>query len=83
MKYLVSGKYMSTRAALVSKLNQCNNEWCIASTITATSQMENVKKWHKAIERPEDKGLAKKIELERGREFFQKPSASLRDLKAK
>ena len=36
-----------------------------------------------AIKRPEDKGLVKKIESERGRELFQKPSASLRDLKAK
>jgi hypothetical protein len=74
VKCLVSGKHMSTRAALVSKLNQCNNEWCIASTITAASQMEDIKKWHEAIERPEDKGLVKKIESERGRELFQKPS---------
>ena len=36
-----------------------------------------------AIKRPEDKGLVKKIESERGRELFQKLSASLRDLKAK
>jgi hypothetical protein len=63
-KCLVSGKHMSTRAALVSKLNQCNNEWCIASTITAASQMEDIKKCHEAIERPEDKGLVKKIESE-------------------
>lgn len=55
MKYLVSGKYISTRTALVSKLNQCNNEWCIASTITAASQMEGIKKWHEAIKRSEDK----------------------------
>jgi hypothetical protein len=66
MKYLVSGKYMSTRAALVSKLNQCNNEWCIASTIITAPQMEDIKKGHEAIKRLEDKGLVKKVESKRG-----------------
>jgi hypothetical protein len=31
-------------AAMVSKLNQFNYEWCIASIITAASQMDDIKK---------------------------------------
>jgi len=45
--------------------------------------MEDIKKWHEAIKRPEDKGPVEKTESERGLQLFQKPSASLRDLKAK
>jgi hypothetical protein len=30
-------------------------QWCTASTITAASQMEDIKKWHEAIKRSEDK----------------------------
>jgi len=28
--------------------------------------MEDIKKWHEAIKRPEDKGPVKKVESERG-----------------